>query len=151
MKKLIKNEICGSMNSARMHCSLEKVNICSYCSCTVHWTVAAFLQKRVKTKKKKRKEKKRTKWMKTQLHLNADAISAIQTSTKSLVFKQGGVLALGSSLGGKVVALSSILTSSELAWSRELVVAAWLSLMELKSTLGKFSIASILKSSKPAA
>ena len=22
MKKLIKNEICGSMNSARMHCSL---------------------------------------------------------------------------------------------------------------------------------
>ena len=52
---------------------------------------------------------------------------------------------MGSSLGGKVVALSSTLTSSEL------VVTVRLSLMELKSTLGKFSIASILKSSKPAA
>ena len=32
MKKLIKNEICGSMNSAHVHCSLQKVNICGYCS-----------------------------------------------------------------------------------------------------------------------
>ena len=37
MKKLIKNEICRSMNSTRMH---------------------AFLQKRVKTKKKEKKKKK---------------------------------------------------------------------------------------------
>ena len=51
MKKLIKNEICGSMNSAQMHCSLEKVNICGYCSCNSAWTVTAFLQKRVKKKK----------------------------------------------------------------------------------------------------
>ena len=32
MKKLIKNEICGSINSARIQCSLEKVNIYGYCS-----------------------------------------------------------------------------------------------------------------------
>ena len=32
MKKLIKNEICGSMYSAHVHCSLHKVNICGYCS-----------------------------------------------------------------------------------------------------------------------
>ena len=70
---------------------------------------------------------------------------------KSPVFKLGEAFALGSSLGGKFVASSSTLTSLELAWSRELVVVARLSLMELKSTSGKFSIASILKSSKPAA
>ena len=32
MKKLLKSEICGSINSAQMHCSLRKVNICGYCS-----------------------------------------------------------------------------------------------------------------------
>ena len=32
MKKLIKNEIYGSVNSAHVHCSLQKVNICGYCS-----------------------------------------------------------------------------------------------------------------------
>ena len=42
------------MNSAQMHCSLEKVNICGYCSCNSAWTVTAFLQKRVKKKKKKK-------------------------------------------------------------------------------------------------
>ena len=56
MKKLIKNEICGSVNSARMHCSLKKVNICGYCSLNSSRTP----QKRVKTKKTKKK-KKRTK------------------------------------------------------------------------------------------
>ena len=75
MKKLIKNEICGSMNSARMHCSLEKVNICGYCSLN---------SSRIppKTRENKKKKKKKTKRMKAQFHLNADAISAIQTSTK---------------------------------------------------------------------
>ena len=66
------------MNSARMHCSLKKVNICGYCLLNSSRTP----QKRLKTKnKKKKKKKKRTKKMKTQLHLNADATSAIQTST----------------------------------------------------------------------
>ena len=37
MKKLIKNIICGSVNSAYVHCSRQKVNNCGY----VHWTVTA--------------------------------------------------------------------------------------------------------------
>ena len=64
------------MNSARMHCSLKKVNICGYCSLN---SSRIPPKTREKKKKKKRKKKKR---MKTQFHLNADAISAIQTSTK---------------------------------------------------------------------
>ena len=36
MKKLIKNEICGSMNSAQMHCSRKKVNIAVTVHATVH-------------------------------------------------------------------------------------------------------------------
>ena len=56
MKKLIKNEICGSVNSAYMHCSLQKVNICGYCSLNSNRNTP----KRVK-KKKKKKKKKRTK------------------------------------------------------------------------------------------
>ena len=67
MKKLIKNEICGSMNSAQMHCSLEKVNICGYCSCNSAWTVTALHQKRVK---KKKKNAKRRRW-------NADVLSKL--------------------------------------------------------------------------
>ena len=42
MKKLIKNEIYGSVNSAYVHCSLQKVNI------------------GVKTKKKKKKKRNKT-------------------------------------------------------------------------------------------
>ena len=49
-----------------------------------------------------------------------------------------------------MLASSSTLTSSELVWRRELVAATRLSLIELKSTSGKFSIAYVLKSSKPA-
>ena len=52
MKKLIKNEICGSVNSAYVHCSLQKVNICVYCSLNSNRNTP----KRVKTKKKKKKE-----------------------------------------------------------------------------------------------
>ena len=52
MKKLIKNEICGSVNSAYMHCSLQKVNICGYCSLNSNRNTP----KRVKTKKKKKEQ-----------------------------------------------------------------------------------------------
>ena len=50
MKKLIKNEICGSVNSAYMHCSLQKVNICGYCSLNSNRNTP----KRVKTQKKEK-------------------------------------------------------------------------------------------------
>ena len=53
--------------------------------------------------------------------------------------------------GGSVLASSSMLMSSELVWRRELVAAPRLSFMTLKSRLGKFSAASSLKSSNPAA
>ena len=54
MKKLIKNEICGSVNSAYMHCSLQKVNICGYCSLNSNRNTP----KSVKKKKKKKKKNK---------------------------------------------------------------------------------------------
>ena len=56
MKKLIKNEIYGSVNSAYIHCSRQKVNICGYCSLNSNRNTP----KRVKTKKKKKKEKNKT-------------------------------------------------------------------------------------------
>ena len=52
MKKLIKNEICGSVNSAYVHCSLQKVSICDYCSLNSNRNTP----RRVKKKKKKKKE-----------------------------------------------------------------------------------------------
>ena len=36
MKKLIKNEICGSMNSAQIHCSLKKSTFAVTVYETVH-------------------------------------------------------------------------------------------------------------------
>ena len=57
MKNLIKNEICGSVNSTQMHCSRkidEKLRLLFIYSV---WTVAACGGKRVQQKKKKRKEK----------------------------------------------------------------------------------------------
>ena len=54
MKKLIKNKICGSMNSAYMHDSLQKVNICGYCSLNSNRNTP----KCVKTKKKKKRTKR---------------------------------------------------------------------------------------------
>ena len=74
MKKLIKNKICGSINSARIHCSLEKVNIYGYCSLN---------SSRIppKTREKKKKKKKKNEKNENATSLNADAISAIQTST----------------------------------------------------------------------
>ena len=49
MKKLLKSVICGSMNNARIHCSLWKVNICGYCSMNSN----RITPKCVKTKQKK--------------------------------------------------------------------------------------------------
>ena len=63
----------------------------------------------------------------------------------------GGVSSLASAGGGRVLASSLILTSSELVWRRELVAAPRLSFIALKSRLGKFSAASSLKSSNPTA
>ena len=63
MKKLIKNEICGSVNSARMHCSLKKVNICDYCSLNSSRTPPKTRENK-KKKKKKKKNKTQTWFMK---------------------------------------------------------------------------------------
>ena len=52
MKKLIKNEIYGFMNSAYVHCSLHKVNICGYCLLNSNRNTP----RRVKTKKKEKKK-----------------------------------------------------------------------------------------------
>ena len=61
MKKLIKKEICGSVNSAQMHCSLKKVNICGYCSLNSSRTPP---KTRENKKKKKKKNKTQTWFMK---------------------------------------------------------------------------------------
>ena len=53
MKKLIKNEICRSVNSAQMHCSLKKVSICGYCSLNSSRTPPKTREKKKKKKKKK--------------------------------------------------------------------------------------------------
>ena len=71
MKKLLKSVICGSVNSARIYCSLWKVNICGYCPMNSN----RITPKCVKTKKKK---KKRTK---TQLQKRNAALSGNQTHT----------------------------------------------------------------------
>ena len=63
----------------------------------------------------------------------------------------GGASSLASAGRGRVLASSSMLTSSELVWRRELVAAPRLSFIALKSRLGKFSVASSLKSTNPAA
>ena len=76
MKKLIKNEIYGSVNSAYVHCSLQKVNICSYCSLNSNRNTP----RRVKTKKKKRN--------KTQLG-NADLESKHTLNAVKIKFDMG--------------------------------------------------------------
>ena len=70
MKKLIKNEICGSVNSAYVHCSLQKVNICGYCSLNSNCSTPK------REKKKKKKKKKQNAAWKRRL--------GIQTHTKGL-------------------------------------------------------------------
>ena len=54
MKKLLKSVICGFVNSAHVHCSKWKVNICSYCSMNSNH----IAPKRVKKKKKKKRGKR---------------------------------------------------------------------------------------------
>ena len=72
MKKLMKNEICGSVNSAQMHCSLWKSQHLRLLFNEQCMNSSCISLKRVKAKKKKEKRKKRTK---TQLVTNADAAS----------------------------------------------------------------------------
>ena len=62
MKKLIKNEICGFVNSARMHCSWKTSQKLRLLFIYSTWTVAACWRKRrAKKKKGKRKKLKRSK------------------------------------------------------------------------------------------
>ena len=71
MKNLIKNEICRSVNSARIYCSKKTVKNYSYCSCTVH-KQCRLLGKRREKKKKKATNLKRSKH-------NVDPNSAINS------------------------------------------------------------------------
>ena len=73
MKKLIKNEICGSMNSTRMYCSQKTGQMLRLLFMYRTWTVAASGEKtREKKKRKKKKEKENaaaeTQEMRTQTH-----------------------------------------------------------------------------------
>ena len=70
MKKLLKSGICGSVNSAQMHCSLWKSQHLRLLFNEQCMNSSRITPKRMKTKKKKRK--KRTKRGLT----NADAASA---------------------------------------------------------------------------
>ena len=74
MKKLIKNEICGSVNSAYVHCLRQKVNICGYCSLNSNCNTP----RRVKTKKKRKRKKEQNAAWKRRL--------GIQTHAKPLTF-----------------------------------------------------------------
>ena len=55
MKKLIKNEICESVNSAHVHCSLQKVNICGYCSMNSNRNTPKTRENQKKKKEQKRR------------------------------------------------------------------------------------------------
>ena len=65
MKKLIKNEICGSMNSARMYCSRKNGQKLRLLFMYRTWTVAASGEK-TREKKKKKKENAETETQQTQ-------------------------------------------------------------------------------------
>ena len=56
MKKLLKSEICGSINSIQIHCSLKKVYICG--------RIPPKTRENKKKKKKKKKNKTQTWFMK---------------------------------------------------------------------------------------
>ena len=58
MKKLIKNEICRSVNNAHVHCLLQKVKICDYCLMNSNRNTP---KTRENQKKKKKKQKRRSK------------------------------------------------------------------------------------------
>ena len=57
MKKLIKNEICGSMNSTRMYCSQKTSQMLRLLFMYRTWTVATSGEKTREKKKKKKKRK----------------------------------------------------------------------------------------------
>ena len=61
MKKLMKNEICGSVNSAQMHCSLWKSQHLRLLFNEQCMNSSCISLKRVKAKKKKEKRKKKKK------------------------------------------------------------------------------------------
>ena len=61
IKKLIKNEICGSVNSAYVHCSLQKVSICDYCSLNSNRNTPRRVITKNKNKNKNKKKKKKKK------------------------------------------------------------------------------------------
>ena len=73
MKKLIKNEICGSVNSAYMHCLRQKVNIYGYCSLNSNHNTP----KRVKTKKKKKKKSNKTQLQTQKLNTNTHLVLVV--------------------------------------------------------------------------
>ena len=77
MKKLLKSEICGSINSTQCAVCGRKVNICGYCSLNSIWTVTAFCQNAWKKKKKKKAKRRRVK-------------RSIQTNAKSQEKKKKG-------------------------------------------------------------
>ena len=56
MKKLLKNEICGSVNSTQCIVRHGKVNLCGYCSWNSTWTVTAFPETSTPKRKKKEEE-----------------------------------------------------------------------------------------------
>ena len=57
MKKLLKSEICESMNSKICAKNVEKVKLYGYCSCTIAMLVS---QTRAKKKKKRRRNEQKT-------------------------------------------------------------------------------------------
>ena len=56
MKKLIKNEIYGSVNSVHIHCSPQKVNIYSYCLMNSNRNTPKTRENRKKKEQKRRVE-----------------------------------------------------------------------------------------------
>ena len=84
MKKLLKSEICGSMNSTQCTVCGRKVNICCYCSLNSTWTVTAFCQNAWKKKKKKNAKRRRVK-----RSIQTNALELTQESRFSLLFWKG--------------------------------------------------------------
>ena len=63
MKKLLKSEICGSMNSILMHCSLQKSQHLRLLFNKRYMNSNRVSPKRVKKKKKKEQKRKTQTWV----------------------------------------------------------------------------------------
>ena len=85
------------------------------------------------------------------MYLNYISFKKKKTLKYKVLSSCGRGIVLSICSGGRVLASSSMFTSFELVWRRELVAAPRLSFIVLKSRLGKFSAAFSLKSSNPAA